>query len=73
MGNRHYGANHTGMQTGNYWLWHANASHQWNKSLRIFVKGINLTDERVMQGNAFSNTYYAYSPRTFLAGVEYKF
>lgn len=73
MGNRHSGANHTGMQTGNYWLWHANASYQLNKEIRLFAKGINLADERIMQGDGFSKTYYAYSPRTLLAGFEYKF
>ncbi len=67
-----------GPDTGNYWLWHANASYQWNKEVRLFVKGINLTDERIAQAtNSFNasapTTYYAYSPRTFLAGVEYKF
>ncbi len=63
--------------TGNYWLWHANASYQWNKEIRVFVKGVNLTGERIIQAygnNTIANgTYYAYSPRTFLAGVEYKF
>lgn len=63
--------------TGNYWLWHANASYQWNKEVRVFVKGVNLTDERIVQAygtnTAATATYYAYSPRTFLAGVEYKF
>jgi vitamin B12 transporter len=73
MGKRTYGAGYTGMKTGNYWLWHANASYQWDKSVRVFVKGVNLTDERIIQGNGFSDTYYAYSPRTILAGVEYKF
>jgi outer membrane cobalamin receptor len=67
-----------GPDTGNYWLWHANASYQWNKEVRLFVKGINLTDERIGQATNSYNasaptTYYAYSPRTFLAGVEYKF
>jgi outer membrane cobalamin receptor len=63
--------------TGNYWLWHANASYQWNKEVRVFVKGINLTDEHIVQAYASkeisSGAYYAYSPRTVLAGVEYKF
>lgn len=65
--------------TGNYWLWHANASYQWSKEVRVFVKGINLTDERIIQAYANNSTdnslgaYYAYSPRTVLAGVEYKF
>lgn len=63
--------------TGNYWLWHANASYQWNKEVRVFVKGVNLTDERVVQAygttTLASATYYAYTPRTFLAGVEYRF
>lgn len=63
--------------TGNYWLWHANASYQWNKEVRVFVKGINLTDERVVQAYGTNTlataTYYAYTPRTFMAGVEYKF
>lgn len=65
--------------TGNYWLWHANASYQWNKEIRVFVKGVNLTDERIIQAyanNSMDSTlgaYYAYSPRTLLAGVEYKF
>jgi len=72
--------------TGNYWLWHANVSYQFNKEVRLFVKGINLTDERITQSTNFYNkssnpawnidpatNYYAYSPRTFLAGVEYKF
>lgn len=64
--------------TGNYWLWHANASYQWNQEVRVFVKGVNLTDERIAQAtNSFNastpTTYYAYSPRTVLAGVEYKF
>lgn len=63
--------------TGNYWLWHANVSYQWNKDVRVFVKGVNLTDERVVQAYS-SNTmttgsYYTYSPRTVLAGVEYQF
>jgi vitamin B12 transporter len=67
-----------GPDTGNYWLWHANASYQWNKEVRIFVKGVNLTDERIAQATDSYNasaptTYYAYSPRTVLAGVEYKF
>lgn len=67
-----------GPDTGNYWLWHANASYQWNKEVRIFLKGVNLTDERIAQAtNSFNasipTTYYAYSPRTLLAGVEYKF
>jgi vitamin B12 transporter len=69
MGKRNHGA----MNTGNYWLWHANSSYQWSKEVRLFAKGLNLTDERIMQGDGFSNTYYAYSPRTLLAGVEYKF
>jgi vitamin B12 transporter len=67
-----------GYDTGNYWLWHSNASYQWNKEVRLFVKGINLTDERIAQAtNSFNastpTNYYAYSPRTLLAGVEYKF
>lgn len=67
-----------GPDTGNYWLWHANVSYQWNKEVRLFVKGINLTDERIAQAtNSFNasapTNYYAYSPRTLLAGVEYKF
>lgn len=67
-----------GYDTGNYWLWHANASYQWNKEVRLFVKGINLTDERIAQATDSFNAsapsnYYAYSPRTLLAGVEYKF
>lgn len=73
MGNRHASNNNAGLQTGNYWLWHANASYQLNKEVRLFAKGINLADERIIQGDGFSNTYYAYSPRTFLAGIEYKF
>jgi vitamin B12 transporter len=63
--------------TGNYWLWHANASYQLNKEVRLFAKVINLSDERVAQAygsnTAVTATYYAYSPRTVLAGVEYKF
>lgn len=72
--------------TGNYWLWHANASYQLNKEVRFFIKGVNLTDERIAQTTNFYNkssnpawntdpatNYYAYSPRTFLAGVEYRF
>lgn len=67
-----------GPDTGNYWLWHANASYQWNQEVRVFVKGVNLTDERIAQAtNSFNasapTSYYAYSPRTLLAGVEYKF
>lgn len=67
-----------GPDTGNYWLWHANASYQWNQEVRVFVKGVNITDERIAQAtNSFNastpTTYYAYSPRTVLAGVEYKF
>jgi len=67
-----------GPNTGNYWLWHANASYQWNKEVRVFVKGINLTDEHLAQAtnsyNASAPTsYYAYSPRTVLAGIEYRF
>ena len=63
--------------TGNYWLWHANASYQLNKEVRLFAKAINLTDEPIAQAYGTTTlataTYYAYSPRTFLAGVEYKF
>lgn len=72
--------------TGNYWLWHANGSYQFTKEVRLFVKGINITDERIAQSTNFYNKssdpawntdpathYYAYSPRTLLAGVEYKF
>ena len=73
MGKRYFGAGYTGMETGNYWLWHANASYQWNKEVRVFTKGLNLTDERIMQGDGYSSTYYTYSPRTVLAGIEYKF
>lgn len=67
-----------GPDTGNYWLWHANASHRWNKAVRLFIKGINLTDERIAQAtNSYNasapSNYYAYSPRTLLAGVEYRF
>jgi vitamin B12 transporter len=67
-----------GPQTGNYWLWHANASYQYTKQVRLFVKGINLTDERIMQATdsymgSAPNNYYAYSPRTILTGVEFKF
>lgn len=69
---------YTGPQTGNYWLWHANASYQWTKHVRLFAKGINLTDERVMQATdsymgSVPNNYYAYSPRTILTGIELKF
>jgi vitamin B12 transporter len=63
--------------TGNYWLWHANASYQLNKEVRLFAKAINLSDERIAQAYGTTTlataTYYAYSPRTVLAGVEYKF
>ncbi|MBD3766700.1 MAG: TonB-dependent receptor [Gammaproteobacteria bacterium] len=63
--------------TGNYWLWHANVSYQLNKEVRLFAKAINLSDERIAQAYGKTTlstaTYYAYSPRTFLAGVEYKF
>ena len=63
--------------TGNYWLWHANANYQWNKAVRLFVKGVNLTDERVVQAYGTTTlataSYYAYTPRTFLAGIEYTF
>jgi outer membrane cobalamin receptor len=72
-GARYYSVGQTGLPTGNFWLWHANASYQWNKEVRLFAKGVNLADERIVQGDGFSNTYYAYSPRTFLAGVEYRF
>jgi hypothetical protein len=46
--------------------------------VRLFVKGINLTDERIMQATdsymgSAPNNYYAYSPRTILTGVEFKF
>lgn len=67
-----------GPNTGNYWLWHANASYQWNKSVRVFMKGINLTDERIAQATNSYNAstpsyYYAYTPRTILTGIEYQF
>ncbi len=67
-----------GYDTGNYWLWHANASYQLNKEVRLFAKAINLSDERIAQAtnsyNASAPTsYYAYSPRTVLVGVEYQF
>ncbi len=67
-----------GPDTGNYWLWHANASYQWNKEVRLFVKGINVTGEPIAQAtNSFNasapTTYYAYTPRSFLAGIEYHF
>ena len=70
-------------QTGHYWLWHANAQYQLDDHWRVFMKGINLTDQRVAQTSASSwdnNTYtstvthyYAYMPLTVLAGAEYRF
>lgn len=79
-GSRHDYRNQQGPQTGNYWLWHANASYQLNKATRLFLKGINLTDERIMQATNYypvwtdpATTYYAYSPRTLTLGAEWRF
>lgn len=67
-----------GPNTGDVWLWHAYINYQWDKHLRLFAKGINLTDERIAQATdsyaaSAPTHYYAYTPRSVLAGVEYRF